>query len=351
MVQAAEIASRNQIRGRFKNSQDLIHRLFVCISGVADQLQTNFASDLRAILKAVFLVNASQVHHEPNPTDVRQSDDLTSPRFDGVLTGIIQADDDDQVDGQEKKGKDGDEGVEDEEEEDEDNDDDDDEDEEEEVEEEEADGSRMNGERWSNYSAFVDSTGASFLQFDTPSGRNATAAMTDNVVVVHDSFTFDSPADGTPSAVQSLTWPAANEINDDAVINAINTNDGSGSDDAPLSPGSCLSSDTSNSHASRHTVHLHGPTTTTAAAFPLEVLTPPPWIPDEHAPECMSCQCSFTVVRRRHHCRNCGKVFCGRCSANTVPLPRYGHVKPVRVCNRCFMFHVTHFTVTEASLS
>jgi hypothetical protein len=28
---------------------------------VADQLQTNFASDLRAILKAVFLINASPV--------------------------------------------------------------------------------------------------------------------------------------------------------------------------------------------------------------------------------------------------------------------------------------------------
>ena len=86
--------------------------------------------------------------------------------------------------------------------------------------------------------------------------------------------------------------------------------------------------------------------------FPvLDVLTPPAWIPDESAPHCMSCQSVFTVVRRRHHCRNCGKVFCGKCSANTVPLPRYGHVKPVRVCNRCFMFHVTHFTVTEASLS
>ena len=60
-LQAAEIASRNQIRGRFKSSEDLIHRLFVCISGVADQLQTNFASDLRAILKAVFLINASPV--------------------------------------------------------------------------------------------------------------------------------------------------------------------------------------------------------------------------------------------------------------------------------------------------
>lgn len=41
----------------FRSSEDLIHRLFVCIAGVADQLQTNFAADLRNILKAVFLMN------------------------------------------------------------------------------------------------------------------------------------------------------------------------------------------------------------------------------------------------------------------------------------------------------
>lgn len=69
-LQAAEIASRNQIRGRFKSSEDLIHRLFVCISGVADQLQTNFASDLRAILKAVFLINASPVKRNKHSVEL-----------------------------------------------------------------------------------------------------------------------------------------------------------------------------------------------------------------------------------------------------------------------------------------
>jgi len=41
---------------------------------------------------------------------------------------------------------------------------------------------------------------------------------------------------------------------------------------------------------------------------PVEVESPPPWIPDDMAPRCMSCEAVFTVVRRRHHCRNCGKV-------------------------------------------
>ncbi|KAK3595813.1 hypothetical protein CHS0354_014629 [Potamilus streckersoni] len=58
-IQAAELASRNEARSRFRNSGDLIHRLFVCISGVADQLQTNYASDLRHILKSVFDMNCS----------------------------------------------------------------------------------------------------------------------------------------------------------------------------------------------------------------------------------------------------------------------------------------------------
>lgn len=42
-----------------RSSEDLVHRLFVCIAGVADQLQTNFAGDLRHILKCVFLICAS----------------------------------------------------------------------------------------------------------------------------------------------------------------------------------------------------------------------------------------------------------------------------------------------------
>ncbi|XP_049645664.1 lateral signaling target protein 2 homolog isoform X2 [Suncus etruscus] len=56
----APVASREKIRSRFHGSHDLIHRLFVCISGVADQLQTNYASDLRSILKTLFEVMATK---------------------------------------------------------------------------------------------------------------------------------------------------------------------------------------------------------------------------------------------------------------------------------------------------
>ncbi|VDP18989.1 unnamed protein product [Soboliphyme baturini] len=42
------------LRSRFKSFNDLIHRLFVCIAGIADQWQSTYPSDLRAILKMIF---------------------------------------------------------------------------------------------------------------------------------------------------------------------------------------------------------------------------------------------------------------------------------------------------------
>ena len=47
---------RNKGPAGFASADDLMHRLFVAISGVADQLQTNHAKDLRVILKHVFAV-------------------------------------------------------------------------------------------------------------------------------------------------------------------------------------------------------------------------------------------------------------------------------------------------------
>ena len=34
----------------------------------------------------------------------------------------------------------------------------------------------------------------------------------------------------------------------------------------------------------------------------------PRWIKDEEVTMCMACQDKFTKIRRRHHCRACGKV-------------------------------------------
>jgi hypothetical protein len=37
----------------------------------------------------------------------------------------------------------------------------------------------------------------------------------------------------------------------------------------------------------------------------------------------------------RHHCRNCGKCFCGSCSRKFIPIQKYRYFEPVRVCNEC----------------
>ncbi|XP_026085344.1 lateral signaling target protein 2 homolog [Carassius auratus] len=175
-LQAAKLAAHNKIRSRFHSSGDLIHRLFVCISGVADQLQTNYASDLRSILKTLFEVMATKSDQE----------DTEKP----------------------KKG----------------------------------------------------------------------------------------PCLGS------------------AVL-----------EDCALCQETISSSELA------------------AKAREGQFEDPPEWVPDEACNSCIACEAPFTVIRRKHHCRSCGKIFCSRCSSHSAPLPRYGQMKPVRVCTHCYMFHVTPF--------
>ena len=51
---------------------------------------------------------------------------------------------------------------------------------------------------------------------------------------------------------------------------------------------------------------------------------------------CKECAKEFTVLRRQHHCRNCGRVFCNRHSSKRVLLPEYSYESKVRVCDSCF---------------
>lgn len=38
------------------------------------------------------------------------------------------------------------------------------------------------------------------------------------------------------------------------------------------------------------------------------------WAPDADANLCMTCGKSFSLTRRRHHCRLCGRILCNKCS-------------------------------------
>lgn len=241
-LQAAEIASRNEIRAKFRSSEDLLHRLFVCIAGVADQLQTNFASDLRNILKAVFLMNTcdsletaslseqiidNSIEYHPSSSEVIENDEFT------VDPNIL-----------------------------------------------------------------------------------AQEALFDNNVYFH--------MDNEDTESQYSNRPRSSDDEDIAGM----TEDF----ERCVSVTENLGTAVANGSVSHITCQV-------------EYERPPVWIPDIEAPKCMSCTATFTVVKRRHHCRNCGKIFCSRCSSNSVPLPKFGHVKPVRVCNKCFMYQLMPFTM------
>ncbi|RMX67416.1 hypothetical protein DD238_003296 [Peronospora effusa] len=72
------------------------------------------------------------------------------------------------------------------------------------------------------------------------------------------------------------------------------------------------------------------------------------WIPDAEVSVCFSCQLIFDWMRRKHHCRYCGYVFCELCTPQrslikedlilTDPEHKYLAVNahnPQRVCDKC----------------
>jgi len=169
---------RNKIIGFYcRSSADLIHRLFICISGVADQLQTNYAADLRSTLKCVFAINAIPSEYEIGDESGSLEDDVRS-------------------------------------------------------------GSGSYGE-----------TGVDLTPEPSINEEHTTSTETD---------------------FHNLS-----------------------------------SSEGHNHHHNHHPLHSSD---SGGEHSSVEVITPPTWVPDELAPQCMACSASFTVVRRRHHCRNCGKV-------------------------------------------
>lgn len=60
------------------------------------------------------------------------------------------------------------------------------------------------------------------------------------------------------------------------------------------------------------------------------------WQKDNIVTECPACQKPFSVFRRRHHCRNCGGVYCADCSAREILIPESTYATQERVCDSCF---------------
>ncbi|CAH0478575.1 unnamed protein product [Peronospora belbahrii] len=69
------------------------------------------------------------------------------------------------------------------------------------------------------------------------------------------------------------------------------------------------------------------------------------WVPDTASTRCQVCHATFTLTRRRHHCRLCGHLVCANCSHDRTYLPFAGSTPsqhrlikdgaPQRTCSEC----------------
>lgn len=75
----------------------------------------------------------------------------------------------------------------------------------------------------------------------------------------------------------------------------------------------------------------------------LDASTPPRreelWMADTASQHCLQCLRDFTLTRRRHHCRRCGRLVCGSCSRHRIPSAVDGRGQ--RACDgACFYIYV-----------
>ncbi|KAG5519462.1 hypothetical protein PMAC_002089 [Pneumocystis sp. 'macacae'] len=75
----------------------------------------------------------------------------------------------------------------------------------------------------------------------------------------------------------------------------------------------------------------------------IDSFSPPEWC-DSNI--CMLCRVKFTFKNRKHHCRNCGGVFCQSCSSKSCSLLYMGIIEPTRVCDNCY-FKKTQGSITS----
>lgn len=65
----------------------------------------------------------------------------------------------------------------------------------------------------------------------------------------------------------------------------------------------------------------------------MDVMIAPVWQPDREAKDCPGCERIFGWLRRKHHCRRCGQIYCSKCTTGRYKLIR--DKDPLRVCIKC----------------
>ncbi|MFH4973885.1 hypothetical protein AB6A40_000594 [Gnathostoma spinigerum] len=72
------------------------------------------------------------------------------------------------------------------------------------------------------------------------------------------------------------------------------------------------------------------------------------WMPDSSGKECYECQERFTALRRRHHCRLCGQIFCSKCCNVQVAGSLLGYTGDLRLCRYCARIVVSYLPQSDA---
>lgn len=52
------------------------------------------------------------------------------------------------------------------------------------------------------------------------------------------------------------------------------------------------------------------------------------WVSDNAVTHCFKCHSAFGLLNRKHHCRNCGNIFCHYCSNHYIAIPSFITDKP-----------------------
>ena len=65
----------------------------------------------------------------------------------------------------------------------------------------------------------------------------------------------------------------------------------------------------------------------------LSVLPKECWLPDGSGNACYNCEKSFNILRRKHHCRYCGYLFCSKCVVSKYQIPDGTLLK--KICKKC----------------
>ena len=70
------------------------------------------------------------------------------------------------------------------------------------------------------------------------------------------------------------------------------------------------------------------------------------WISDHMVLNCYCCKAQFTILKRKHHCRNCGNVFCYNC-LDFIVIPDFITDRPDRADCWNISYYIPMFASTE----